>query len=164
MRRAAVLVPLLSEGDDWHLLFAKRTDTVTTHQGQVSFPGGHVEEQDADIVETALREAEEEVGLSRDNVEVLGLGDDVIAISEVLVTPVIGRIIEPFDVQPDPAEVDYTFSLSLQQLVDPASHTEHYSRETFMGVLDFPIFRGGPAPVWGLTAWIVTDLLPHLSR
>ena len=164
MPRAAVLVPLLTQGDDWHLLFAKRTDSVTTHQGQVAFPGGHAEEDDPDLTATALREAEEEVGLSPSNVDVLGLGDDVIAISEVQVTPVVGLVIEPFETRPQPDEVEYTFSLPLRHLFDPASHTGFYSRETFLGLLDFPIYQGGPAPVWGLTAWIVTDLLPLFSR
>ena len=164
MPRAAVLVPLLTEGDEWRLLFSKRTDSVGTHQGQVAFPGGHVEDGDADLLETALREAEEEIGLRPSNVDVLGLGDDVIAISDVQVTPVVGRILEPFETRLEPNEVDYTFSLSLEHLSDPASHPGFYSRETFLGKLDFPIYQGGPAPVWGLTAWIVTEMLPLLSH
>lgn len=160
MPRAAVLVPLLAMDAGFEVLFAKRAQSVPTHSGQVAFPGGHVEQTDADIVATALRESNEEVGLSSSDAEVLGLLDDVVAISNVLVTPVLAVIAKTFQPQVDQQEIDYTFTVPLQHLALPSSITNSYRRKTPLGELEFPVYSGGPDPIWGLTAWIVTELLP----
>jgi len=162
--RAAVLVPLLVDGDHWSLLFVKRTETVATHQGQVAFPGGHVEPTDLDIVATALREAHEEVALPPDRVEVIGLLDDVVAITGVLVTPVLGQVRAPFEPVADPVEVARVFTVALAQLADPANRGATFRRPTPFGEIEFPVYGGGPDPIWGLTAWIVSELLPLLTR
>jgi len=162
--RAAVLVPLLPTGGGWELLFVRRSDQVSTHQGQVAFPGGHVEPSDADLVATACREAEEEVGLNRARVEVLGVLDDVVAISNVLVTPVLGVVQSGFSPRLDAREIAYTFSVPLAHLADPAARVSSYRRVTPLGELEFPVFSGGPDPIWGLTAWMIVELLPLLER
>jgi len=164
MPRAAVLIPLLPRGGGWDLFFVRRSNSVSTHQGQVAFPGGHVESQDVDIVDTALREANEEVGLAPAAVEILGLCDDVVAISKILVTPVLGVVSGDFTPVPAPGEIALTFTVALAHLNDPASRTSSYRRATPLGELEFPVFSGGPEPIWGLTAWILVELLPHLQR
>lgn len=161
--RAGVLAALLCKDQDWHLLFAKRSTQVSTHQGQVAFPGGHVEPEDQDIVATALREAEEEVGLLPTQVEVLGLLNDVISITNVWVTPVLGIVGGDFTPSLDPSEVDSIFTISLDALRESRATSPTYKRETPLGTIHFPVFNAGPDPVWGLTAWMVDELLPLLS-
>jgi 8-oxo-dGTP pyrophosphatase MutT (NUDIX family) len=161
--RAAVLVPLIEEPAGFSLLFTRRSGSVKTHQGQVAFPGGHVEPGDADVVATALREAHEEIGLSPEQVDVLGLGNDVVSITQVHVTPVIGCVRAPFVPVLDPREIDLCFMVPLQHLADPAARISSYRRQTPLGELEFPVYSGGPDPIWGLTAWIVTELLPLLQ-
>ncbi len=92
-RHAGVLLPLLEEGDVCKVLFTKRTDCVEHHKGQISFPGGAVDEEDASIEETALRETHEELGLSEECIEILGRIDDTLTVaSNYIVHPVVGLI------------------------------------------------------------------------
>lgn len=156
-RRAAVLVPLCTVDGQPAVLFTKRTETVGTHKGQVSFPGGRVDETDVDDVDTALRECEEEIGLSRDRVRVLGTFHEAVAITGIVVTPVLGVIEGDLDVSSlrlSPHEIDEVFALSLRQLVDP---THRQAQQ--LGVRRAPVFSAGPHPVWGLTAWVLDEVL-----
>src|SRR3972149_10425764 len=89
-RPAAVLVPLYQQGGEWHLLFTRRTDTVDEHKGQVSFPGGSVDAGDGAPEDTALRESEEEIGLRRSDVTVIGRLEDPITGAQGRITPGIG--------------------------------------------------------------------------
>src|SRR5574339_855900 len=94
LKCAAVLVPLVWHDEEWHLLYTRRTDTVESHKGQVSFPGGACDEGEATPEQTALREAEEEIGLDPVNVRVLGRLTNLITISHFRVTPVVGVILK----------------------------------------------------------------------
>jgi len=85
---AAVLIPLYQEDGDWKLLFTRRTDSVDIHAGQVSFPGGQIENADASIVATALREAQEEIGLNPEDVETLGQLNPLFTVTQFLATPI----------------------------------------------------------------------------
>ena len=87
---AAVLIPLYQEHGDWNLLFTRRTDSVDVHAGQISFPGGQIEDADVSIVATALREAQEEIGLNPEDVETLGQLNPLYTVTQFLVTPVVG--------------------------------------------------------------------------
>ncbi len=152
-----MLVPLCHVGGAPAVLFTKRTETVGTHKGHVSFPGGRVEAGDVDDVHTALREAEEEIGLRPDRVRVLGLFHEAIAITHTIVTPVIGFIDGELDTDAlslSSDEIEMAFALTLGQLADPA-----HRRPQQLGPRIAPIFSAGPHPVWGLTAWIMDEVL-----
>jgi 8-oxo-dGTP pyrophosphatase MutT (NUDIX family) len=103
---AAVLIPLLDEEGVSKVLFTKRTDNVEHHKGQISFPGGAVEEEDGSFEDTALREAHEEIGLRRDDVEILGRIDDTLTlVSSFVIHPFVGFVVEPYDFVVNKAEV-----------------------------------------------------------
>ena len=123
--RAGVLVPLIPSTNGVEILLTRRTDTVLTHKGQISFPGGQQESGDADIIETALREAYEEVGLEPSRVEVLGELDDVFtAVSGFVVTPVVGLLAGGTqDLRPAPTEVRSLLVVPITRLLEPAVHT-----------------------------------------
>src|SRR5438445_12516252 len=123
--RAGVLVPLIPATNGVELLLAPRTDTVLTHKGQSCFAGGQQESGDADIVETALREAYEEVGLEPSRVEVLGELDDVFtAVSGFVVTPVVGLLAGGTqDLRPAPTGVRSLLVVPITRLLEPAVHT-----------------------------------------
>jgi 8-oxo-dGTP pyrophosphatase MutT (NUDIX family) len=155
--RAAVLVPLCHVGGKPSVLFTKRTETVGTHKGQVSFPGGRMDPEDADEVACALRELEEELGLARSHVEVLGVFHDIRSITGMRVTPVVGFIehLPPLrDLPVSRMEIEEVFTLSLEQLVDEAQR-----KPMTLGKRTVASFTAGPWPVWGLTAFILDELL-----
>jgi nudix motif 8 len=156
MPRAAVLVPLCHVDGRACVLFTKRTETVGTHKGQVSFPGGRVDPGDVDAVDTALREMTEEIGLPRDGVRVLGLGHEAVAITGIGVTPVVGFVgdVDVMTLTVARAEIDEVFTLPLPVLVDP----RHRVLQT-LGRHRAPRFTAGPHPVWGLTAYVLDEFL-----
>ncbi len=160
-RPAAVLVPLLEEGEEWHLLFTLRTDNVETHRGQVSFPGGGLEPGDADPVAAALREAHEEIGLLPNDVQVLGRMDSLMTVTQYLITPVIGIIPWPYPVQPHPNEVAAVFHIPLAWLADPANLETRYRQPMAGGpavpVHTYRVYQGHT--LWGASARITLDLL-----
>jgi 8-oxo-dGTP pyrophosphatase MutT (NUDIX family) len=126
--QAAVLVPLIQAQDGLRVLLTRRTDHLRDHAGQISFPGGRAEPTDADSAATALREAEEEVGLSRRRVQVIGRMPTYTTITGYVVTPVVGVVEAPFEMSElvlDPGEVAEAFSVPLPYLMNPAHHRRH---------------------------------------
>jgi 8-oxo-dGTP pyrophosphatase MutT (NUDIX family) len=123
--RAGVLIPLIRRGNGVELLFTRRTDTVLTHKGQISFPGGQQEERDVETVETALRESYEEIGLEPSRVTVLGELDDVFtSVSSFVITPVVGLVDGDIgDLRPAPDEVKSLLLVPVPTLLDPRVHT-----------------------------------------
>jgi nudix motif 8 len=155
-RKAAVLVPLCDVDGEPAVLFTRRSETVGTHKGQVSFPGGMADPEDPDLVATALREFDEELGGVLPPIRILGLFHDATAITGVHVTPVLAYLgaIELRCFSPNPDEIDHVFALGLRDLVAPEKrYRQTYSR----GVL--PVFDAGPFPIWGLTAYILEGVL-----
>jgi len=155
--RAAVLIPVIDRGDDLTVLLTLRADDLKHHAGQISFPGGRVEPEDADAVAAALRETEEEIGLRRQYVEVLGLLPDHVVITGYRVTPVVGLVRPGFELVLDPTEVAGTFEAPLRHLLDPATRARRRRRygdeevETF----DLP---WGSFDIWGATAGMLLTL------
>jgi nudix motif 8 len=155
-QRAAVLVPLCDVDGAASILFTKRTETVGTHKGHVAFPGGRADPGDRDAVDTALRELEEEVGIERSDVEVLGACHEVTAITGVGVSPIVGYVgsVDVTTLRLQPTETESAFTLPLPSLVDPRHRTLQV-----LGMRRAPQFTAGPHRVWGLTAWILDEFL-----
>jgi len=165
-RLAAVLIPLLRQESAWHLLLIRRSQNHRDpHSGQVAFPGGASDSSDCNPVETALREASEEIGLNPEDVQVLGHLDEVMTITSYRVTPVVGMISWPYPLQLAANEVSRAFTIPLSWLADPAN------RRTELRFLPAPY---NPIPVtyyqsydgevlWGASAGFIQRLLRVLS-
>ena len=120
---AAVLVPLLAIEGEPSILFTRRAVGLPHHQGQVAFPGGrHHPGEDADLAATALREAQEEIGLAQERAELLGRLPEYVTVTGYRVTPVVALVSPPLDLRPDPFEVAEIFEVPLAFLLDPANH------------------------------------------
>jgi 8-oxo-dGTP pyrophosphatase MutT (NUDIX family) len=158
--RAGVLIPLLMRGNTLEMLFTRRTDTVLTHKGQISFPGGQQEESDAETVETALRESYEEIGLEPSRVTVLGELDDVFtAVSSFVITPVVGLVeggIDDLRLAPD--EVKSVLMVPVNRLLDADVHT---TETRSVGEQQYRIhyYSIGEDVIWGATGRIVYQFL-----
>lgn len=161
---AAVLVPLLWLDNQWCLLFTRRTDTVQTHKGQVSFPGGAVDPVDLSPEHTALREAHEEIGLEPRDVVLLGRLPDFVTVSHFWVTPVVARIPWPYHFSLSPHEVSRVFTIPLSWLANPA-HWEERPRINRLGmpenVVYFQLYDG--ELLWGITGRITIELIQALT-
>jgi 8-oxo-dGTP pyrophosphatase MutT (NUDIX family) len=162
-RPAAVLVPLVPRGGAAHLVFTLRSADLSTHSGQVSFPGGKVDEGDADHVAAALREAEEEVGLAREHVEVIGFLDDVVTPTGFVIRPVVGLVAETGVVHPASGEVAETFDLSLAALAAPGVFRDMGDVERAGRTYRLVAFEIAGRNIWGATARVVAQLLEMVS-
>jgi 8-oxo-dGTP pyrophosphatase MutT (NUDIX family) len=161
---AAVLVPITDRGGP-HLLFTKKTGSVPHHKGQFSFPGGIVDVRDGSRVETALREAWEEIHLPAEAVEVLGLLDDTpTRATNFIITPVVGIVRDPVELRPDGREIERVLEVSLQTLRDPSIfRTEIWERNGEPHPVLF--YDVSPADViWGATARILSQFLALLDE
>ena len=160
---AAVLVPLVERPAGLTALFTRRTDHLAHHAGQISFPGGHVAAADATPEETALRETEEEIGLNRRHVEIVGRLAEYVVRTGFSVTPVVGLIEPPFDLKPDPDEVAGVFEAPLDFLIDPRNLERHSRR--FEGLIrHFYAIPYGEYYIWGATAGMLVNLAEVLRR
>lgn len=162
LRDAAVLVPLIDRDEGPTILFTQRTAHLAAHAGQISFPGGGVEAHDTDAVATALRETEEEIGLARAHVEVLGHLDTYITRTGFSVVPIVARVRPPFTLVPDPNEVDAVFEVPLSFILDPASRIRE-SREYAGALRHFWAFPFGERYIWGATAGMLVNLCDVLG-
>ena len=157
--RAAVLIPIVDHAGDPYLAFAKRTDTVGTHKGQIGFPGGVIEPTDASFLEAALRECEEEVGLRRTAVEPLGVLDDTETVAtRFVITPFVGFVATPVAWQPDGTEIERVIEIPFAALVDRGNtRVETWVRDGIPREMYFFDYEGDT--VWGATARILRDYL-----
>ena len=163
MHPAAVLLPLIQLDGLWHLIYTLRSVRLEDHSGQVSFPGGSWEPGDGSLIETALRESQEEIGLNPGSVHVLGCMAQVAMITRFVVTPVVGIVDWPTLLTVNPDEVDRVFSIPLDWLADPEN--QEYRVHTHGGkdfnVLYFKQYDG--ETVWGATAGMTLDFLRMLK-
>ncbi|MFL9923368.1 CoA pyrophosphatase [Herbaspirillum lusitanum] len=162
-RSAAVLMPIVMRETGLTMLFTQRTADLKDHAGQVSFPGGRTEEFDASAIDTALRETEEEIGLARSHVEVIGAMPEYFTGTGYRVTPVAGLIKPPFEVLADPREVAEIFEVPLAFLMDGMNHQrrtvelpEQMGRRTFYTMPYDRFF------IWGATAGMLRNLFHFL--
>jgi 8-oxo-dGTP pyrophosphatase MutT (NUDIX family) len=164
VRDAAVLVGLVQRPESITVLLTERTAHLNDHAGQISFPGGRSEAGDADPVATALRESAEEVGLPPAKIEVLGTLPLLLTGTGFAVTPVVGLVMPPFTLMPDPFEVAEVFEVPLAFLMDPARH-ERRIVATPLGERTFYAipYRGERLFfIWGATAAILRNLYRFL--
>jgi 8-oxo-dGTP pyrophosphatase MutT (NUDIX family) len=155
---AAVLVPLLFRGGELHVLVTRRTQTVDHHKGQIAFPGGACDPDDADGVETALRETFEEIGVPPAAVEVLGTLDDFATITAFAITPYVGIISQPVEYSPSAHEVEAVIEVPISFFLDPThlrvEHWEQHGQTREILFWDY-----GEHTIWGATARILKSLL-----
>ncbi len=160
---AAVLFPILDRADGPSVLLTQRTEALKHHPGQISFPGGRVEAEDASPQATALREAWEEIGLAPERVDVLGYLPDYRTGTGYRITPVVGRIALPIELRPDPREVAEAFEVPLAFLLDPANHRE-YEREYMGRMRRYFAMTYADRFIWGATAGIIVALAQVLNQ
>lgn len=160
---AGVLAPLFLAEGELHLLFTQRTFTLKDHQGQISFPGGVQDPQDPDLLTTALRETEEEIGLRPEVVEVLGTLNPVATVTGYWIAPFAGLIPYPYDFRPNPLEVRRLLTYPVKEFFPPERwHTGDY---TYKGrVVRVCCWRLGDTTIWGATARMLLDFLARLGE
>lgn len=161
-RPAAVLVPVVARSGSLTVLLTKRTEHLHHHPGQISFPGGRVEDTDVTHVMTALRETEEEIGLEPDRVELLGELPDYFTGTGFRITPVVGLVHPPFELKLDSFEVAEAFEVPLEFLLDPVNHKRHRA-EHGGRMREYHAMPWHGYYIWGATAGMLVSLY-HLLR
>jgi 8-oxo-dGTP pyrophosphatase MutT (NUDIX family) len=151
LRASAVLVPLFYSQGQYHILFTERSDEVVFHKGQVCFPGGTWEASDSSLLETALREAKEEIGLEVDDIEILGELDDMLTfVTDYVISPFVGLVTHPRSLRTNGREVKGAFSVPLSFLMDEANFKQDaYEYEGHV--------------IWGATARILRQFIGLLK-
>ncbi|UCV21784.1 CoA pyrophosphatase [Ferribacterium limneticum] len=159
---AAVLFPIVLRDGGQTVLLTQRTAHLRDHAGQISFPGGRVEAEDLSPSHTALRETEEEIGLPRERIEILGFLPEYRTGTGFRVTPVVALVLPPFDLRPDPFEVAEVFEVPLAFLLDPANHQQHslHYRGALRNYFAMPY---GDYFIWGATAGMIRSLSERLG-
>jgi 8-oxo-dGTP pyrophosphatase MutT (NUDIX family) len=161
LRDAAVLVPIVDRGPDATMLLTKRTEKMRSHAGQIAFPGGRVDATDPSPEDAALRETEEEVGLDRSFVEVIGRMPDYVTGSGFRVAPVLGIVKPGFLLTLNADEVSDAFEVPLSFLMNPANHTRDSgiwrNRERFFYRMPYQDWM-----IWGVTAGIIRTIYERL--
>ena len=163
LRRAAVLVPLVERPEGLTVLLTLRTDHLSSHAGQIAFPGGRAEELDSSPIETALRESEEEIGLHRRHISIVGVLPDYVTGSAYRVAPVVALVQPPFDLVADPNEVAEIFEVPLAFLMNGM----HHQRLSFElpggeGRRHFYAMPYERFFIWGATAGMLRNLFHFL--
>ena len=160
---AAVLVPIVGHAGEPTILLTKRTDHLRDHAGQVSFPGGRVEMADDGPNDTALRETDEEIGLRRDYVEIVGRLADYETRTGFSVTPIVGYVYPGFDLKLDRFEVAEAFEIPLEFVLDPRNHQKHSriwkGTERHYYAMEYDDYL-----VWGATAGMLVNLYHRMTE
>jgi 8-oxo-dGTP pyrophosphatase MutT (NUDIX family) len=161
VREAAVLMPIFKTDSEYHMLLTRRTEDVQTHKGQISFPGGMREEKET-LLETALRETHEEIGIENGSIEPLGRFHDYISITQYRVTPFVGIVRTPFKTRRQVTEVAEILHVPFRVFLDPAKLRVEWNK--FPGrEPDVYFYSHGNHEIWGLTARIIKDFFEILN-
>jgi 8-oxo-dGTP pyrophosphatase MutT (NUDIX family) len=153
LRASAVLVPLFHSQGQYHILFTERSDEVLFHKGQVCFPGGTQEPSDSNLLQTALREAKEEIGLESEDIEILGELDDMLTfVTDYVISPFVAFISHPHSLRTNGKEVKGTFSVPLSFLMDEANFKQDSHAYEYEGHV-----------IWGATARILRQFIGLLK-
>jgi 8-oxo-dGTP pyrophosphatase MutT (NUDIX family) len=158
---ASVLVPIVARRESLTVLFTRRTAHLRAHSGQISFPGGRVEPQDAGPAATALRETQEEIGLAPDRIELIGTLSEYHTRTGYRITPIVGVVAPPFSLQADAQEVDAVFEVPLSFLLDPRNHQRH-EREFEGRMVSYFAMPYGEHYIWGATAAMLVNFYRQL--
>ncbi|MCF1466707.1 CoA pyrophosphatase [Agrobacterium vitis] len=161
LKDAAVLVPVVDDGDNARIILTQRTTTLRKHSGQIAFPGGGIDEEDASPEAAALREAEEEIGLDPRFVETVGRLPHYLAGTGFRITPVLAVVQPGFNLTINPDEVADVFEVPLSFLMDPDNHRQ--DSKVFNGTTrHFYVMPYGERQIWGITAGILRTLYERL--
>jgi 8-oxo-dGTP pyrophosphatase MutT (NUDIX family) len=163
LRPAAVLVPLVDRAGGMSVLLTQRTPHLSAHAGQISFPGGRIEAHDPDPEAAALRETEEEVGLPRDRVRLIGRLDTYLTGTGFEITPVVGIVTPPFALSIDPFEVAEAFEVPLSYILDRRNH-QRVERQSGAHRRVFYVLPYEGRNIWGATAGILVNLAEVMAE
>jgi 8-oxo-dGTP pyrophosphatase MutT (NUDIX family) len=155
--KAAVMLLLHGDPLNPHIILTERAKHLSHHAGEVAFPGGMKEPCDQNLLATALRETEEEIGLTSDKIELLGiLPSDSPRLSMLRVAPFMGWVASPYDLQPDPSEIATVFNFPLNLLLDTGSYKYFQLSER---KIQLPYVMYGQYKIWGFTLKVMVDML-----
>jgi 8-oxo-dGTP pyrophosphatase MutT (NUDIX family) len=161
---AAIMIPLISENDEWHLLYTQRTNQVSTHQNEVSFPGGSYDPKDTSLIDTAFREVEEEIGIKKIQLSLIGAMPPIETITGFTVFPFISTLKWPVQLTINKFEVESIFTIPVDWLLNSENYYEEdYHSEVFgvRKVIHYRVYKG--EHLWGFTAKITQQLLTFLQ-
>jgi 8-oxo-dGTP pyrophosphatase MutT (NUDIX family) len=160
---SAVLIPIYKKQGEYHILFIQRTDRVKDHKGQISFPGGAYEEGDDNLLQTALREATEEVGLAAEDVEVIGQLDDFRTIgSGYIISPFVGRMPWPYQLKVDEWETEEVIEVPISALLDDSNVSQDKDILEGEEIVQY-YYHYQDKVIWGATARILNQFLGILA-
>lgn len=159
---AGILVPLTRNDDNPEIILTRRAQHLSTHKGQVAFPGGKFDLEDGTLLTTALRETHEEIGVAPQKVDVLGQLSQVVSLHGIRVTPYVGLVDADVDLQPNLAELDSIFKVPVNYIMD--AEPKRRDRMTYKGMaLSVPsydyAYEGEQYEIWGLSAIVMVELL-----
>ncbi len=157
---AAVLMPLLYIDEALHILFTKRSQEVEHHKGEISFPGGTLDDNDSSLLDCALRESHEEIGLRPEDTQIIGLLDDFrTVVTHFVVTPFVGRIPYPYPFQVSEYEISELIFIPISSLLDPSNHAKKDKTGGDGRLYHLDYFYYQEHTIWGATGFILKQFL-----
>jgi 8-oxo-dGTP pyrophosphatase MutT (NUDIX family) len=164
LKKAAVIVPFVCVDGEWSLLFTRRSDNLTKHSGQVSFPGGAMESQDKSLVNTALRETQEEIGIPPEEIKIIGMMPEFLTVSDFIISPIVAQLNWPLKLTISESEVKRVFTIPLKWLQNPENWEERifsHPNGWYGNVYFYKPYDG--EILWGISAKITIDLVQKIN-